>query len=79
MSNAKSNKPELVLWGRKPGGPWLKLDDNTSQAERARRRADGWEVLVLHKGDRPNERHRPVSDFGDWLTDDTPGRYKPPA
>lgn len=46
---------ELVLWGRKPGEPWVKLSSNTSNAEMARRQKDGWEVLRHPKGESPNE------------------------
>lgn len=42
-----------VLWGRLPGEPWVKLSDNVSKAEQARRTKDGWEVAVMPKGESP--------------------------
>lgn len=53
----KTPSKELVLWGRKQGSSdqWVKLTDNTSNAEMARRQKDGWEVLRYEKGSSPNE------------------------
>ncbi len=50
---AKTTKDKPVLWGRRDGGPWLKLTSNTSAAEMKRRRADGWEVLKRSANDSP--------------------------
>ncbi len=49
-------KTELVLWGRtSPSTPWLKLTNNTSKAEMARRTKQGWEVLRVPVGQSPNQ------------------------
>jgi len=48
-------KTELVLWGRiSPDSTWVKLTNNTSKAEMARRTKDGWEVLRMPVGQSPN-------------------------
>lgn len=57
VAASTSASQELILWGRKPGttGPeWIKLTDNTSNAEMARRQKSGWEVLRFPKGETPN-------------------------
>ena len=46
----------LVLWGRtSPAAPWLKLTNNTSKAEMARRTKAGWEVLRVPVGQSPSK------------------------
>lgn len=45
----------LVLWGRRSESEkWLKLTNNTSNAEIARRQKDGWKVLRFPVGESPN-------------------------
>jgi hypothetical protein len=44
----------LILWGRRPGQPWLKLTDNTSQAEIKRREKSGWTVKTCPKDLHPD-------------------------
>ena len=45
----------LVLWGRtSESSPWVKLTNNTSKAEMARRTKDGWTVLRLPVGHSPD-------------------------
>ena len=51
----QKKKQEMILWGRKTGDPWIKLTDNTSNAEMARRQKDGWEVLRQEKGTHPDD------------------------
>lgn len=49
-------KTDLVLWGRtSPEALWLKLTNNTSKAEMARRTKEGWEVLRVPVGQSPNQ------------------------
>jgi hypothetical protein len=49
-------KTDLVLWGRtSPKALWLKLTNNTSKAEMARRTKEGWEVLRVPVGQSPNQ------------------------
>ncbi len=55
---AKKIKPAMILWGKRPDTPWLKLTDNVSCAERERRRRDGWEVTVRKQGEHPDPRCR---------------------
>jgi len=46
----------LVLWGRmSPESLWLKLTNNTSKAEMARRTKQGWEVQRLPVGQSPSK------------------------
>ncbi len=53
---AKTKPPEkgIILWGRRDGGDWLKLGDNTSNAEMGRRQKEGWEVVRQPRGSHPN-------------------------
>ena len=49
-------KTELVLWGRtSTKALWLKLTNNTSKAEMARRTKEGWEVLRAPVGQSPKQ------------------------
>lgn len=50
----KTKRPTLVLWGRLPGGPWLKLSSNGTQAEYSRRTRAGWQCLRLAAGQSPS-------------------------
>lgn len=59
VQNKRVSK-ELVLWGRKQGGNWVKLTDNTSNAEMVRREKDGWEVIRYPKGESPEINKEPV-------------------
>lgn len=48
--------PPLVLWGRtSPTTSWLKLTNNTTKAERARRTKQGWEVQRVPVGQSPSK------------------------
>lgn len=53
-----ATKTPMILWGKRPDTPWLKLTDNVSCAERERRRRDGWEVTVRKQGEHPEPRCR---------------------
>lgn len=62
MSLASSPSPQqpdapIVLWGRKPsmGNEWMRLTDNISKAEVARREKDGWEVLKHPQNSNPGD------------------------
>ena len=45
----------LITWGRHPshGNVWLKLSHDTFSNYRNARRREGWEVVVLEKGQTP--------------------------
>jgi hypothetical protein len=46
----------LILWGRRsPDSLWLKLTNDTSQAEMARRMKQGWEVQRVPVGQSPSK------------------------
>ena len=48
-----SKTSELILWGRQPGGVWIKLSSNVSEAEVKRRTKEGWETARYPKGQGP--------------------------
>lgn len=46
----------LILWGRRsPDSLWLKLTNDTSKAEMARRTKQGWEVQRVPVGQSPSK------------------------
>ena len=46
----------LILWGRtSPSTPWLKLTNDASKAEMARRMKHGWEVQRVPVGQSPSK------------------------
>jgi hypothetical protein len=59
-----ASKPDapIVLWGRKPSmdNVWMRLTDNISKAEVARREKEGWEVLKHPKNSNPGDIEKPT-------------------
>lgn len=60
-----TNESPIVLWGRHPNttdGKWVRLTDNTSNAEVKRRESEGWEVMKYPQNQNPSDIEKPPVD-----------------